>query len=558
MDLVATLFFKTDESSKDKATKSTKEIKDGVQDINNALKDMKSLATKAFGALGLGLSLKALNSIAEEFNGINDTIRGATRELGEQKDIQKAILEAATETRMTYGSMGETVAQFAKTSLEAFDGNYENIVKFAELSAKALKATGNSEGQVTAAQNMLNRVLATGTLAAGDFQRMMRQYPELINTMVEGLGMTKDELTALATEGKLTAKMMIDAFSNAEASIQAGFDELDYSISDAMVEIRNQWGLFIDQFWVNSHITNDVGKMMVRAFNDVFSIIKVFSPYLERTIAFIVRGADKILTGLEKVGKYLTDVANKFGGVDNIARVLAMTFGVILAVAGWNKLIGVLKVVLGIVTGINLKMVLIAAGIALVMAVVDDLIQFIKGNDSLIGEVFDKMGIGADNAREMILGVFNTVQNQVIPVLKTLGSIAKSIFDGIASVVQGFASLIVGSVMEIYEGIGKLITKVKELSGLVPGVVKTAISFLGKSSQLGDSASALASNGTVSAGTVNNTTNSGRTHNVNVSATFNNSYTGIQGREGQAITNAMEKSGKDLTTTMAHGLAFGG
>ena len=48
---------------------------------------------------------------AEEFGGINDAIRGATRELGDQSEIQQKILKGAQDCREEYGAMAGSVTK---------------------------------------------------------------------------------------------------------------------------------------------------------------------------------------------------------------------------------------------------------------------------------------------------------------------------------------------------------------------------------------------------------------------------------------------------------------
>mgnify|MGYP004421082127 FL=1 len=83
--------FKTDQAS--------------LAQAQSAITSFKSLATKALGAIGVGLSLSWVKNITEEFSGINDAIRGATEGLGEQSEIQKKILDSAQECRESYGKM---------------------------------------------------------------------------------------------------------------------------------------------------------------------------------------------------------------------------------------------------------------------------------------------------------------------------------------------------------------------------------------------------------------------------------------------------------------------
>ena len=51
----------------------------------------------------------------------------------------------------------------------------------------------------------------------------------------------------------------------------------------------------------------------------------------------------------------------------------------------------------------------IAAVVALLILIIDDFINFMKGNDSVIGKLFEKAGIDADKARAAITKAWGTV-----------------------------------------------------------------------------------------------------------------------------------------------------
>ena len=79
--------------------------KSSINEAKSAIGEVKSFAAKALGVIGIGFSFTQLSSIAEEFGGINDVIRGATRELGDQAEIQQKILQGAQDCREEYGVM---------------------------------------------------------------------------------------------------------------------------------------------------------------------------------------------------------------------------------------------------------------------------------------------------------------------------------------------------------------------------------------------------------------------------------------------------------------------
>ena len=84
--------------------------------VISTLKSLRSMAVKTLGVIGIGFSLANMNALAEEFNGVNDMIRNATRELGEQAEIQQSILKAANEMKSSYGDTAKIVSNLVQES----------------------------------------------------------------------------------------------------------------------------------------------------------------------------------------------------------------------------------------------------------------------------------------------------------------------------------------------------------------------------------------------------------------------------------------------------------
>ena len=70
----------------------------------------------------------------------------------------------------------------------------------------------------------------------------------------------------------------------------------------------------------------------------------------------------------------------------------------------------------------------LAAVIALIALAIDDLIHFMNGDDSVIGEIFEKLGIDADAARQTIGDVISFLGNLIGMIGSLLGG---KVFEGI-------------------------------------------------------------------------------------------------------------------------------
>ena len=366
-DISIALGFKVDESK--------------AKEAENRISDLKGFAVKALGAIGIGFSLTAMNQLAEEFNGINDQIRNATRELGDQRDIQQQILQSAQNTRSEYGTTAKYVSMMVKENSEMF-ASVEDAIAYNDVLTKMWKAAGRSNDEINGLMEAVNKSFAKGKVDTETLNRLLEQSPEAVEYLNKHLGSTTDQLEQMLADGKIGLTDLRDAFIENTDDIERKFGELNYSISDGLLYIRNRWGLWLDDLNSSTLLTEILSKYMVRAF-------------------------DWIMSGLDKARDGFAQLTERLGGIENVLKLLGILIaGIVVATQG-NKVISVLRTVLKLVGGIDLKILGIIAIFVALALLVDDFINFMKGNDSVIGEALRAAGIDADAMREKIIAAWN-------------------------------------------------------------------------------------------------------------------------------------------------------
>ena len=216
--------------------------KSSINEAKSAIGEVKSFAAKALGVIGIGFSFTQLSSIAEEFGGINDVIRGATRELGDQAEIQQKILQGAQDCREEYGVMAGDVTKLVQLNSKLFP--VDDAVKFVSLVEKLEKGSGR-ETNLDSTMSVLQKAISSGKLDKSGFSNLKTEAPEVVKAISSAMGVSEKQLQNLAESGKLSAKQLKEAFFAAESDIQKNFDELGFGIGDALTYARNQWGLWI-------------------------------------------------------------------------------------------------------------------------------------------------------------------------------------------------------------------------------------------------------------------------------------------------------------------------
>ena len=280
-------------------TEKLPEFKPGqksTQNAKSAIDEIKDYAKKTLGVLGIGFSLAQLRSLAEEFGGINDAIRGATRELGDQSEIQQKILKGAQDCREEYGAMAGSVTKLIQQNGKLFP--VDDAVKFVSLVEKLEKGAGR-EANIDSTMDVLTEAMSSGKLDKTGFANLKSKAPEVVNAISSAVGVSEAQLQKLAESGKLSAKQLKDAFFVSESEIQKNFDELGFDITDALKYVRNEWGLLIADLDDTFGITTCIGK----AIRD---------------------GSDFLIGKAQKFTSWLKSVSDKLGGVEQLLKLIAL------------------------------------------------------------------------------------------------------------------------------------------------------------------------------------------------------------------------------------------
>ena len=380
-----------------------------INKANSQVKSFKSGLMKLLGAIGIGISLKQLNALADEFHDINDQITYAQKGMGNIKGIQNGVLQAANDCRVSYAEMTNSVLELQKSNKDLFP--IQEATEFVEYINKLGQASRYSEGQTRQMQKSLEDVFTVGQLGLEELTRMAQDTPELIEKIAEGIGVSTEELEKMAVAGQLTADTIKESFLKSKDSIDEAFSQLDYKISDSLLHIRNRWGFFIGDINDSLKITDSLARFMTKAF-------------------------DTIMNKLEHARDGLLTFTKYIGGTENLFRLLAMTAGAFFLVMNWPKIVKGAKMFFDLFSFGNLKILAIVAAVLLLALVVEDFIGFMNGKDSVLGDVFESMGISAEEGREMIINAWNNVVGFLTGVWETLRTAGGMFIDTIVGLVD--------------------------------------------------------------------------------------------------------------------------
>ena len=373
-------------------------------EAENSVKNLKDMATKALGAIGVAFSVagaasfvKDCVSVASEveemqnkfdvvFQGMTDEVEAWAQSysdaIGRNKNDIKSYLADQQNLLVGFGMTRQEGAELSKqmTSLALDLASFANLDETAAVNNMTKAVMGESE-----AAKSLGAVLNEDTRArAMQAMGLSGTYEKL------------DQLTKMQVNYNAILAQSPDAIGDCERSL-GSYRSTVVQFQSKLKEVKTLVGQF-------------------------------FMPTFQKVISFGSKGVTVLRDGVQK----LNDFAAKIGGAEKIIGVLGVTIGATLAIVNFQKISDGLKLIGKGLSSVNLKVFAIAAVVLMLALIVQDFIAFMNGDNSVIGALFEKTGIDADKARATIQKAWSTIKDFLLSIWGTLQGAAQAIFGALS------------------------------------------------------------------------------------------------------------------------------
>lgn len=444
--------------------------------VENSIKGIKNFAVKTLGSIGIGFSLLKLNTLIEEYTLIEQKIKNATDGVLDQKDAQELLTKAAQACRSSYSDIATTVTGLLNSHNRLFT-SVEKTTEFAELMHKAFRASGLSASETASLASSMTSAFSTGKVSASQFTQLMQKTPQVVKYLADTLGITELQVKALGTAGKLTSKQLYTALQENSDAINNSFGQVRLTVTDALTSIKSQFASWLYQLNDTYKITDKVAKLMLNVFTRVKSFVercitnieKLSSKLggMENTLKLIVVGITSIKAAASGL-KLFSKIAAGTSTIQKLAGAITAADGAAESGAGSAMGLGsAIKTVAAAAAKCGPWALLIAAIIAATIIAVEDLVNFFKGNESVVGGLFKKMGVDAAALKDKIANIVNAIKSIV-------GNVLQLIVQGLAQGAQVIGGVLAAAINIIVSILDKLMPMIQTIvERLMPVIMKT-------------------------------------------------------------------------------------
>lgn len=194
---------------------------------------------KSLLAVGLGIQgISTIIQMTDKMTSLNAQIKFVTNSTQEYKKVQSELFNIAQRTR---GSLEATTTLYVRSSRALKDYGYsqKQVLGFTETLNKAMAVGGVGAQEQATALFQLSQALGSGRLQGDEFKSISEAAPIILDTIAEYMGKSGEEVKKLASEGKLTSKILFESINSVSGKISESFEKMPLTFGQSMTLLQN-------------------------------------------------------------------------------------------------------------------------------------------------------------------------------------------------------------------------------------------------------------------------------------------------------------------------------
>ncbi|ENP0644257.1 tape measure protein [Enterobacter hormaechei] len=231
-----------------KANKSLDSIGNSATNAAKKMDELQTNINRVAGAIAASLVVdwgKAFLVAADNMSQLNSRIERLTGSAASASQTMRTLMNISSATG---GSLQDTQKLWESLSTALKDAGATNgqVLQLTETLQKIGRIGGSSTEEMSNALRQFGQSISSGMVRAEEFNSMLEQMPELVRQIATGMGVGVGELRQMMLEGKLTAEDALNAIQKQTGSINAEFEKLPRTLSQANTALTNSFLSMID------------------------------------------------------------------------------------------------------------------------------------------------------------------------------------------------------------------------------------------------------------------------------------------------------------------------
>lgn len=231
-----------------KVNERLEKMSGGASKAASKFDQLQTSINKVAGAIAASIVVdwgRAFLVAADNMSQLNARIERLTGSAAAASQTMQNLMRISSATG---GSLQDTAKLWETLSTALRDTGATNgqILQLTETLQKIGRIGGSSSEEMANALRQFGQSISSGTVRAEEFNSILEQMPELARQIAAGMGVSIGQLRQLMLDGKLTAEDALNAIQKQTGSVNAEFEKLPRTLSQANTALTNSFLSMID------------------------------------------------------------------------------------------------------------------------------------------------------------------------------------------------------------------------------------------------------------------------------------------------------------------------
>ncbi|EBS5669732.1 tail tape measure protein [Salmonella phage Akira] len=230
-----------------KLDKGARNAGSGMKNAGGAASGLKTSMSMLAGAISVSLIIEWGKRFLEVADNMTQLQARIARLSTDAKTANETFSSLANIASTTGASLSDTTKlwETLTSSLKEAGATNAQVLNLTDTLQKIGRIGGSSTEEMANALRQFGQSIASGTIRAEEFNSILEQMPELARQIAAGLGISMGELRARMLDGKLTAEDALNAIQDRTSVVNAEFEKLPRSISQATGSLETSFAKMI-------------------------------------------------------------------------------------------------------------------------------------------------------------------------------------------------------------------------------------------------------------------------------------------------------------------------
>lgn len=244
------------------AKRDAKELDSNVKDIGKSADAATFAVNKLAAAISSAIAVDRIVRYSDAWTQVENQLR---RTVSSNEDLARVTAEVLSIANDTRSELESTTALYTSLTIatQSLGVSQQEVAGVTKTINNLFLEAGKSSAETAGAIRQLGQALESGALRGDEFNSVAEGAPGILRAIEQQTGKTRAELRDFASEGQITAQLIVESLQNYSKQAQDAADITERTLAQSWVVAENNAKAYVGASRLVSEAVSESGNIIV-------------------------------------------------------------------------------------------------------------------------------------------------------------------------------------------------------------------------------------------------------------------------------------------------------